>query len=341
MIELRVTAGDLAQLRFGISPLTEVMVSLAVLHRPSGGQPLHRKWVAETKARIRHLDRELMLALAPPSPPRVSLPLGDVNPGTTIGQQLQLVADCPAELIRQELQVAWRGQPLPAAARRVIAEGPAGARRIADVLASYWDLAIAPCWPDIRAVIEAEIARGARQMAEGGIRALLADLHPYYSVTDGAVRIISPCLHWTVDATGLGTRLIPSVFNWPHGGIDTGMNGPPSLIYGPRHVNGLWDADRTAEDGQPLNDLLGRSRAAILHSVGTPRSTTELARDLHQSPAAVSAHLSTLVRCGLATSWRSGRYVLYQRTPLASRLIAMGGESLAQPADDSAATAHD
>jgi hypothetical protein len=99
---------------------------------------------------------------------------------------------------------------------------------------------------------------------------------------DGAVRIISPWdLHWRVDATGLGTRLIPSVFSWPHGGLETGMNGPPSLIYGPRQVVSLPGADPTAADGQPLNDLLGRSRAAILRSVGTPRSTTELARVLH------------------------------------------------------------
>jgi len=332
MIELKLTAGDLARLRFGVSPLSEALGSVAVLHCPAP-HPEHRRWVAETEARVRHLDLELLLALFPPCRPWASLPLGDADPGTTIGRQLQLVADCPAELIGRELEFVWSGRPMPAAARRIIAEGPAGARRIADLLASYWELAIAPYWPAIRAVIEAEIARGARRIAEGGVRALLADLHPSYQFTDGAIRIIRPYLNCEVDATGLSTLLIPSVFNWPHGIIDTGINGQPSLIYGPRQAASVWDADRTAGDGQPLNDLLGRSRAAILHSVETPRSTTQLARSLHQSPAAVSAHLSTLVRCGLATSWRSGRYVLYQRTPLATRLIATAGEWAVQPAD--------
>src|SRR5215469_7072864 len=99
MIELKLTAADIAQLRFGISPLSEVLGSVAARHCPVG-HPEHRRWVAETRDRIRHLDRDLLLALAPPCHPRVSLPLGDADAGTTIEQQLQLVADCPAELIR-------------------------------------------------------------------------------------------------------------------------------------------------------------------------------------------------------------------------------------------------
>jgi hypothetical protein len=79
MIELKLTAGDLAQLHFCISPLSELMGSLAVLQCRSE-HPQHRGWVTATQARIRHLDRELLLALVPPSPRRASLPLGDLNP---------------------------------------------------------------------------------------------------------------------------------------------------------------------------------------------------------------------------------------------------------------------
>lgn len=329
MIELQLTAAGLGRVRFGVSPLSEARQSLAVLHSPVV-HPQHRKWVMATGARIRRLDRELLRALTPPGHLRPSLPVGEAGAGTTIGQQLQLVADCPAELIRAELELAWRDRPMPAAARRVIAEGPAGVRRIADVLASYWELAVAPYWAGIRAVIEAEIARGARKAAEGGVLAMLADLHPSCYVTDDAIRVISPDLNWTVDAAEL--LLIPSVFTWPQWTVNSGMNGPPSLVYCPHHIGSLWGADRSAGECDPLKDLLGRGRAAILRSVGTPRSTTELARDLQQSPATVSAHLSTLVSCGLATSWRSGRYVLYERTPLATRLIAAASESPAQTA---------
>ncbi len=42
-------------------------------------------------------------------------------------------------------------------------------------------------------------------------------------------------------------------------------------------------------------------------------------------------HLATLKACGLVTSWRSGRRVLYQRTPLAASLLAAAWP--AAPAD--------
>jgi DNA-binding transcriptional ArsR family regulator len=46
------------------------------------------------------------------------------------------------------------------------------------------------------------------------------------------------------------------------------------------------------------------------------------ARELSLSGATISVHLSMLKRCGMVTSWRSGRRVLYQRTPLASSILA-------------------
>jgi DNA-binding transcriptional ArsR family regulator len=68
-----------------------------------------------------------------------------------------------------------------------------------------------------------------------------------------------------------------------------------------------------------------RLRAAILSCLALPKSTTDLARELGQSAPSVSFHLSVLRRNGLVTSWRSGRRVLYRRTPLASGLLAGGG----------------
>jgi DNA-binding transcriptional ArsR family regulator len=195
------------------------------------------------------------------------------------------------------------------------------------VLSSYWELAVEPYWPGISAALQAEIAQGARQMAEGGIEVLLDSLHPQYCVTDDALQIRNWSGHaWAADVTGRHLILLPSVFSWPRAGLDPNLDGPLSLIYGPRQVGGLWEDDPAAGDADPLGHLLGRSRAAILRTIAAPASTSTLSRDLKQSPAAVSAHLSTLVRTGLATSWRSGRYVLYQRTPLADRLInATGG----------------
>jgi DNA-binding transcriptional ArsR family regulator len=50
--------------------------------------------------------------------------------------------------------------------------------------------------------------------------------------------------------------------------------------------------------------------------------TTQLARDLHQSPSTISEHLTVLRGNGLLVAWRADRGVLYRRTPLASSLMA-------------------
>jgi DNA-binding transcriptional ArsR family regulator len=68
--------------------------------------------------------------------------------------------------------------------------------------------------------------------------------------------------------------------------------------------------------------MIGRTRAAVLLRLAVPMSTTQLARDLGQSPATVSKHLSILREGGMATSWRSGRSVMYRRTPLAETVLA-------------------
>lgn len=57
-------------------------------------------------------------------------------------------------------------------------------------------------------------------------------------------------------------------------------------------------------------------------------STTELVRDLRQSSATVSRHLTVLRDSGLASSWRTGRVVLYQQTPLAASLIELNSSDL-------------
>ncbi len=119
---------------------------------------------------------------------------------------------------------------------------------------------------------------------------------------------------------------MPCVFAWPYLDIGVGNPWPPHLIYGARGVGNLWQERAGAAPGDPdvLGELLGHSRAAILTRVALPMSTTGLARELGHSPPAVSAHLSVLRRSGLVTSWRSGRRVLYQQTPLATSIITAG-----------------
>ncbi|PZS32733.1 MAG: transcriptional regulator, partial [Pseudonocardiales bacterium] len=317
--------GDLERLRFAYSPLAEVAESLYVLH--SGNIPgLHRTWFAKTREQLHRVDMDVLGAIVPAPRPHVAsfLLAGAREPSTSIDQQLAMVAAYPVEALREDLEVVWKGN-LPATTRRVLEHG--GGPRIAEALRQYWLVAIRPYWAQIRAVLDADVAYRASRLARGGIEALLSDLHPGLELAEHAIHVQSSAQGAEHHLGGGGLILVPCVFAWPHVMADMGSLNPPSITYGPRGVGDLWpNAEVPAPDGDALASLLGRSRAAILLSVGLPMSTSDLAHELAQSMPAVSAHLAVLRRCGLVMSWRAGRRVLYQRTPLAASVVAASGD---------------
>ena len=63
----------------------------------------------------------------------------------------------------------------------------------------------------------------------------------------------------------------------------------------------------------------------MLYALADPASTTQLARSLRLAAGAVGDHLAVLLRAGLVDRGRSGRSVVYRRTPL--------GDALAGAAD--------
>jgi Family of unknown function (DUF5937)/Bacterial regulatory protein, arsR family len=332
MIRLRVAAGDFAQMRFAFSPITELVDSLYMLH--SGyAHPPYRRWAERARKRMRGLDNELLQAVVPHLGAIPCFPLGDTGTALTIGQQLQLLADWPLDLLRAELEDVWRGNGLPPAAEQVIAAGPAGTRRLADVLWSYWESVLEPHWHRMQAVLEADVTYRARQLTRGGLAALLADLHPQLQLDQDCIHIDKP-FHCEYNLAGDGLLLMPSIFA-PDVLFCPADSGPPSLVYRTRGVAVVWEAasaSQAAED--PLCALIGHSRTAILRSAAAPKSTTELARDLGQACATVSVHLTILRRCDMITSWRSGRRILHQRTPLAASLLTNADKQrAAEPRD--------
>jgi DNA-binding transcriptional ArsR family regulator len=334
MIRLRMSVPDLARMRFAYSPLTEVGESLYLLH--SGrSHPLHQGWHQATVARLRRADTELLRAVVPARGHIAGffLGAGASDATTSIEQQLHVLADTPPQRLRAELEQVWPGQELPPAAKTLLRDRSGAARRLTDALHRYWQLAIEPDWPRIRALFDADVAYRAARLTRGGIEALLCDLHPGLHLQHGAIHVAKPH-NAEHDLTGRGLLLIPCAFAWPNIIVDPGTAGTPSIIYGPRGIGTLWQTGPAEPDEQnPLAALLGRSRAAILTALALPRSTTELARQLAQSPPAVSAHLSILRRCGLVTSWRCGRRVLYQTTPLANSIIAASMRTCAPRSD--------
>lgn len=325
MIRLRLGSADLQQMRFAYSPLGEAAAALYMLH--SGRvPPTHLRWLDAARPAIQRTDTALLQAALPARGDLAQVFFtGPTDATTTIDHQLRQIAEYPPDRLAVDLGHVWRGTDLPAAARPLVSEGSDGTRRLADAMGAFWQAAIAPFWSRIRAVLDADVAYRATQMAHAGIGAMVSGLHPKLVAADTVfeVRSGSSADH---DLTGQGLFLIPSAFAWPWLIVDAETPGAPSLTYGARGVATLWESSTARPgDDDPPTDLLGRSRAAILHRLDQPRTTTELAGDLRQSPATVSAHLAILRRSGMVSSWRSGRRVLYQRTPLATSVLTATG----------------
>jgi DNA-binding transcriptional ArsR family regulator len=332
VIQIRMSVADLGRTRFAFSPLAEAAESLYML-ASEAIHPLHRSWFDSVRPRLDHVDLALLKAVIPARPVIADfLFSGAVDPTTTIDQQLRLVAELPADQLAQEIEAVWRAESIPPRARELMGQGQDGPRYLAEALWHYWSVTIEPHWRAMRAVLDDDVAYRATELTKGGVGAMLSDLAPQVSLRGEVLRIDKKRgLEGDddEDLSGIGLLLVPSVFVWPNVVFAVGPAGPPALTYPARGVGNLWHEHSAAADENALGALLGRSRAEIIVALALPQSTTELSLALGQSPSSVSQHLSVLRRCGLVTSWRSGRSVLYRRTDLATSIVHASAAALA------------
>jgi DNA-binding transcriptional ArsR family regulator len=317
MIEYELSADDLADTRFAISPIQELVCSLWALRDP-GRYPLHRPWRTAALAALTPDDRRLLLALVGPTRglPDFLTP----RPATyapSFDDELATVRAVPPEIVERDIVATHRPGPVPALLRRATRTGLAD---LLDLLGRFWQVAMAADWPRMRLVLEADTTYRARRLARGGARLLFADLHPNVSWSDGVLRIDKMIGRHRVDAAGRGLLLLPSIFAYkpvPPMSPDE----PPWLAYPARGIAGLW-SPAPLPDPTILAALLGPPRARLLLMLAEPLPTVELARRLSVTPGAVSQHLQVLHASGLLTRTRDGRQVLYHRTDLGDRLAA-------------------
>ncbi|MFD4636011.1 DUF5937 family protein [Lentzea sp. NPDC058436] len=323
---LRFTAGaeDLVASRFAIAPLLELE---KLLRRLSGaeGRPMPRDWSDRLRPVYRRLraDTELdaVLALCVPhygpdfvAPPPRSL-------AQTIGDDLEAVRATPLSLARDEIAECLRRRPTDDRKVLSVLRGRDVVARVADVLEIAWRELLAEDWVRLRAILERDVVHRAGLLSREGWAAAIAGLDPRMRWHDGAIEIRLRAANATVDLRGEGLLLIPSVFVWPNVAAYTESPWPRALVYPARGISALWEPGVPADPGA-VGDLIGRSRAQLLAALDAPASTTQLARTLAMAPGAVGDHLAVLLRAGLLGKARSGRSVLYRRTPLGDALAA-------------------
>ncbi len=319
--ELAFSADDLALTRFAISPMWEVITSFQLLAARSA-HPVHRTWSDQVRPRLAAagLDSGWLAELIPRTgymPDFLTPPPGE--PAPDLATELAALRATPADQVRADLAVLDCTGPR---CQALYADPDGRLGRLSEEIEAYWELALAPYWARIRALLEADVFHRARQVAECGAGHLFNELHSSLNWDDNTLQMVRSQCGLSREATGPGLLLVPSAFAarvliWsrpPH---------PPQLGYPARGTGTLWE-HRPVAHAEAIAAVIGRSRAILLTELEAPASTTELALRTGISAAGVSQHLTTLRDAGMVSAHRAGRSVLYARTAVAEALLASG-----------------
>jgi DNA-binding transcriptional ArsR family regulator len=203
---------------------------------------------------------------------------------------------------------------------------PAAARDLlAGQLRAVWERLVAPFWPRIQAVLDADVAYRSRQLTGHGLRPMLEGIDARITWGDGTV-IVNDGIDLTVELRGRGLILMPSAYTWPTVAAIVDEPWQPTIVYPARGIADLWQ--QAAPPPDALVRLLGRTRALLLARLDRPASTSTLAALHGLSPGGTSKHLIAMRDAGLITGTRHGHEIRYARTRLGtelSRAAATGG----------------
>jgi DNA-binding transcriptional ArsR family regulator len=322
LIEYELVGADLGEVRFALSPMNELALSLRTWREP-GRYPLQLPWLQLTRDARAGLDGEMLLALTNDSlwtpdflTARASSPL------TRFEDELAALAETPLDVVRDDLaEVHPDPSTRPPALRgrrdRVL-------RRITAAMSAYWTTCFEPWWPRMRTVLEADIVFRGRVIAREGLAAMFADLSPRIRLVDDVLRVeLTSKVGFRRSTAGEGLTLTPSLFT-RNATAPISPDEAPYILYGARGAGTLWESDRP-EAPHALTALVGAVRARLLTVLESPASSTELAIRLGVTTSAVNQHLRAMREAGLLSAARHGRSVLYLRSELGDRLVAAAG----------------
>jgi DNA-binding transcriptional ArsR family regulator len=323
MILARFHTEALTRVRFAISPMWEMIRSIKALDDPAGAA-LHLPWVEQAAPRVADLDLTPLIALQSSpvyNPDFVNPP--PTSPLVEFEDELAVMVATPPRQIAAEIRYAYPEQvppvlePFVAAPRKAV-EG------LAELMREYWRRSLAEHWPRVRSLLEHDVLYRSRQIADGGTARLFCDLDPGVGWSDGVLRIECGECESDLDLDERGLLLLPSAFVWPKVTILTLEPWQPTLAYPARGIGMLWSPDESSAP-DALEKLMGRTRATLLSTLDSPRTTTELAGELGLTPGGVSQHLTVLRDAGLVCGRRVARSVLYLRSAEGDALMDASG----------------
>ncbi|MDF3299448.1 ArsR/SmtB family transcription factor [Streptomyces tropicalis] len=334
MSSLHFDVGDVAKIRFTISPLWDTVSSFWVL-ADAGRNSVHRPWITSAKELLK--DRDLARTTAPLRSltgrsiclPDFLTPPPDCSTGD-IEDELAIVLATPHARVQAEVEAMGDSAVPGSFSHRLATDAQRALPQLVQAVEAWWQAALRPHWPRMRAVLEADVAFRTRELSRGGVQTLFHQLHP--------------ALHWTGDRLGVddmldtdirlngrGLPLVPSLFATRSVLVASSAASPPIAVYPARALGTLWEQGGT--EYRSVARLLGRSRAMILAFTTSPCTTTQLAARTGLSAPAVSQHLGVLREAGLVTKSRYRNEVNYVVSELGSALLdqSAGHAALRRP----------
>lgn len=326
MIRIHLDDRTVAHTRIAVSPLWEIQAGFWLLHRNPDELPWpYTDWARQA--------RRLLAGLPDSAPLRVYLDAGANMPdflspipptaAPTLAEETAALRDTPAELVAEQLARHWP-DGVPDWLRPYATDPRAALDRVADDLLGWWEAALAPWWPAMRAALDAEVLHRARALAADGPDALLADLHEQARWERPVLTVVKP---WEQEVRAADQRLllIPLIFSG--GGLACSTDHPNVVAVSYPARGAALLAAGPAGQPDPVTDrlalLLGRGRATVLRALARPATTAGLAGALGLAPSTVSEHLSALLAAGVVHRRRVGRRVLYGLEPTGAALLGL------------------
>jgi len=336
LIRIEVSPADLLACRFAISPLMETMHAQWVLSgRLDAGT--HRAWADRWRPRYRELHRRhpgLRVVSALGGWPGIYTPdfIAPPPAGVRMSFETQLAAAraTPLERARTEIErVLAELPPMPPDVLEIL-RGPDVVELVTDALRVLWEEIVADRWEKIAAILERDVIQRAGLLAAYGWAAALDDLGPRvrWRVDDGRghIELEVSGKEGRHRLDGRGLLFLPTAFCRQLGAyLDDAR--PYALVYPARGVA----AATPSRAAGALARLIGRTRARILAELAVPATTTQLAAMLGLVVGTVGEHIAALRAAGLISGVRTGRSVLYRRTPLGDALAEADGRASPDP----------
>lgn len=323
MVRIHLTDEDLVRTHFAFSPLWEVMTSYRVLVSPMQ-HGLYLPWIKEAQSALRGVDTSMLDILIPPRGyvPDFLTPTPD-SPIPSFEDELERLRSTPSSIVRRHaLQMVYWRRDLRHALRPFLEAPEEAVERLAGLVETYWDRALAHHWPRILAVLESDVLYRSRRLAMHGPTGLFSDLHLTARYGDGTLTITKP-FDVEVKSTGQGIVLVPVLFSWPDLYVILEKAWRPTIGYSPRGA-GLWLGVSESPD-EAMQLALGGARASVVRALEVPRNTGELAQALNLTAGAVSQHLGRLKQAGIVEPLRQGRRVFYRLTQRGEKMVRLFG----------------